>query len=96
MKKVLVTGAGGFIGSNMVKFLLDNSDYFIYGVDNFINGRENEKFIKNLQCNRFIFLDDCNVDKCMRIRNYLKSLENWKEFVYIPERNGFCGFIKID
>jgi len=47
-------------------------------------------------CNRFIFLDDCNVDKCMRIRNYLKSLENWKEFVYIPERNGFCGFIKID
>lgn len=43
MKKVLITGAGGFIGSNMVKFLLHNTDYIIYGIDNFINGRENKK-----------------------------------------------------
>lgn len=58
MKKVLVTGAGGFIGSNMVKFLLDNTDYFIYGVDNFINGTENKNFIKNLISERFIFIED--------------------------------------
>ena len=58
MKKVLVTGAGGFIGSNMVKFLLENSDYFIYGIDNFINGTENKNFIKNLICERFVFFED--------------------------------------
>ena len=58
MKIVLVTGAGGFIGSNMVKFLLNNSDYFIYGIDNFINGTENKNFIKNLICERFVFFED--------------------------------------
>lgn len=58
MKKVLVTGAGGFIGSNMVKFLLENSDYFIYGIDSFINGTENKNFIKNLVCDRFVFIED--------------------------------------
>lgn len=57
MKKVLVTGAGGFIGSNMVNFLLENSEYFIYGVDNFINGTENKSYIKNLICDRFIFIE---------------------------------------
>lgn len=58
MKKVLITGAGGFIGSNMVKFLLHNTDYIIYGIDNFINGNENEEFIKNLICDRFTFIED--------------------------------------
>lgn len=57
MKKVLITGAGGFIGSNMVKFLLDNTDYIIYGVDNFINGKSNKNFIENLISDRFIFYD---------------------------------------
>lgn len=58
MKRVLVTGAGGFIGSNMVNFLLKNSDYLIYGVDNFINGIENKNFIESLICERFIFTEE--------------------------------------
>lgn len=58
MKKILVTGAGGFIGSNMVKFLLEESDYLIYGVDNFINGIENKNFIESLICERFIFTEE--------------------------------------
>lgn len=62
MKKVLITGAGGFIGSNMVEFLLKNTDFFIYGIDNFINGRENENFIKNLISERFQFLEDDFID----------------------------------
>jgi dTDP-glucose 4,6-dehydratase len=35
MKKVLLTGAAGFLGSHLVEFLL-NRGYFIYGIDNFI------------------------------------------------------------
>lgn len=38
MKSVIVTGAAGFIGSNMVKFLLDNTNYKIYAIDNLKNG----------------------------------------------------------
>jgi nucleoside-diphosphate-sugar epimerase len=58
MKKVLITGAGGFIGSNMVSFLLKNTDFFIYGIDNFINGRENENFLKELISERFQFIEN--------------------------------------
>lgn len=59
MKKVLVTGAGGFIGSNMVQYLLKNTDYIIYGIDNFQGGRKNESLIQGLQSDRFIFIDGC-------------------------------------
>jgi UDP-glucose 4-epimerase len=58
MKKVLITGAGGFIGSNMVEFLLKNTDFFIYGIDNYINGKENEDFVKELISNRFEFIEN--------------------------------------
>lgn len=58
MKKILVTGVAGFIGSNMVELLLKNSDYEIIGIDNFQSGRKNEKFLKNLLENdRFKFFE---------------------------------------
>ncbi len=43
-KKVLVTGCAGFIGSNLVKNLI-NKKYIVTGVDNFRTGQK--KFIKN-------------------------------------------------
>ena len=42
-KKVLVTGCAGFIGSNLVKSLI-NKNYIVTGVDNFRTGHK--KFIK--------------------------------------------------
>ena len=49
MKKVIVTGAAGFIGSNMVQFLLQNTDYYIYAIDNFVNGKTvYQKFLRDL------------------------------------------------
>ena len=35
MKKVLIIGGGGFIGSNITQFLLKNRDYNIDVIDNF-------------------------------------------------------------
>ena len=56
--KYLVTGAAGFIGSNLVKFLLDN-DHDVIGLDNLSTG-----FSKNLEFtsthknnNRFLFIE---------------------------------------
>tara|TARA_Y100000034_G_scaffold134902_1_gene204740 strand:+ start:2933 stop:3925 length:993 start_codon:yes stop_codon:yes gene_type:complete len=33
MKKILVTGGCGFIGSNFIKFILDNTDFYVINVD---------------------------------------------------------------
>ena len=35
MKKALIIGGGGFIGSNITHFLLENRDYNIDIIDNF-------------------------------------------------------------
>ncbi len=43
---ILITGAAGFIGSNLAKFLIEK-DNFVYGIDNFITGRK--KNIKALE-----------------------------------------------
>ena len=37
MKKIVITGAAGFIGSNLVDKLL-NEGFFVYGIDNLITG----------------------------------------------------------
>ena len=60
MKKLLVTGAGGFIGSNMVKYLLENTEHSIVGVDTFENGENNRNFIENLSSinSRFTFIEE--------------------------------------
>jgi nucleoside-diphosphate-sugar epimerase len=62
MKIVLVTGAAGFIGSNMIKFLLEKTNYKIFGVDNFLNGTENKKFIEKINNKRFKFIKSDFVD----------------------------------
>lgn len=61
MKQVLVTGAAGFIGSNMIKYLLENTDFIIYGIDNGICGTDNKKFVLDLMDRnpkRFFFTPD--------------------------------------
>ena len=35
--KILITGAAGFIGSNLVDYLI-NKDYYVFGIDNLITG----------------------------------------------------------
>lgn len=39
-KQVLITGVAGFIGSNLLDFLLDETDWHITGIDNLSTGRK--------------------------------------------------------
>ena len=52
--KVLITGVAGFIGSNMLDYLLDHSDFHITGVDNFSTGNR-KNIAHHIGNDRFAF-----------------------------------------
>lgn len=52
MKRILITGGAGFIGSNLTKKLLDTNNYHIYCLDNFdshYSRNQKEQNIENLK-----------------------------------------------
>jgi UDP-glucuronate decarboxylase len=55
-KQILVTGAAGFLGSNLCKALIDENDSYVIGIDNLNTGRKEN--IKELQDDpNFLFLE---------------------------------------
>jgi len=68
MSKILVTGAAGFIGSNLVNRLIEKGN-FVYGLDNLITGSLSN--INHLNSNnKFEFIDH-DVTKFIRIKDKL-------------------------
>ena len=62
--KVLVTGAAGFIGSNLVEWLLDNGNSVV-ALDNYLTGKkENIEVYFNNENFKFIEGDICDLDTC--------------------------------
>ncbi|MBL4624860.1 MAG: NAD-dependent epimerase/dehydratase family protein [Flavobacteriales bacterium] len=56
ISRVLITGVSGFIGSNLLDYLLEKTDWLIDGVDNLSTG--NKKNIEHhLNSNRFTFFE---------------------------------------
>ena len=53
MKKIIVTGGNGFIGSNLVKFLL-NKKYFVINIDN-NKYAKNSFLLKNIKNKNYKF-----------------------------------------
>ena len=51
MKKyILVTGGAGFIGSNLIKYLINKTKYKILSLDNYFTGSK-RNHIKSLELN---------------------------------------------
>ena len=67
--KWLVTGAAGFIGSNLVRYLLENNQTVI-AIDNFSTGKKDNisKFPKKLRKNfKFFQYDIRNFKQCLKV-----------------------------
>ena len=79
--KVLVTGAGGFIGHHLTKYLIDRG-YFVRGVD--IKAPEYE----DTAANEFLFLDLSKADNC------LKATDGMDEVYGLAANMGGIGFIE--
>jgi UDP-glucose 4-epimerase len=65
---ILITGVAGFIGSNLLDYLFENTDWQITGVDNYSTGSE-ENIKQHLKSPRFTF-----------IKKSVKEITSLKEF----------------
>ena len=73
MKKIIVTGGNGFIGSNLVRFLLKKK-YFVINIDN--NKYSNGSFLlRNLRNKNYKFYKlDINNKKILKIFSKYKPI----------------------
>lgn len=65
---VLITGVAGFIGSNLLDYLLDKTNWKIEGIDNFSTGRK-KNIEQNLNNPRFSFIEN-NVKSIKTVKQY--------------------------
>ena len=70
MKKIIiVTGGAGFIGSNLIRFLLERTNFNIISIDNYTTGSmKNHVINKNVK-----YINGQNKDISRILRNYKKK-----------------------
>lgn len=72
--KVLITGVAGFIGSNLLDFLIENTDWEIAGIDNLSTGSE-KNIQHHLSNSRFSFTrQNCSDVKTLLPYKYIFHL----------------------
>ena len=62
---IVVTGGAGFIGSNLIKYLVDKTKFNIISLDNYSTGRKKNE-IKNKRI-KYIKSDTKNISKILNL-----------------------------
>ena len=77
-KKILVTGGAGFVGTNLIKYLLKKTSYKIISIDNYSSGlRKNH--VKNSRV-KYFKGDTRNIFKLIKKPNQIKTVFHFGEF----------------
>ena len=73
-KKILVTGGAGFVGTNLIKYLLLKTNFQIISIDNYSSGLKNNH-VKNKIFQKLL--------KIPEISKQFSILESLQEFIKV-------------
>ena len=87
---IVVTGGAGFVGSNLVEFLLKKTSFKIISIDNYSSGsKKNHSLSKRV---KYIKCDTKHISKKLnKYKNKIHSLFHFGEFARI-----YQSFLKMD
>ena len=80
-KKIVVTGGAGFVGTNLIKFLLNKTNLNIIIIDNYSSGNK-KNHIKNSRV-KYLKGETSDISKIIKNLKNIKSLFHFGEFARI-------------
>ena len=80
-KKILVTGGAGFVGTNLIKYLLLRTNFQIISIDNYSSGLKNNH-VKNKRV-KYINGETRDISKIIKNTRDIKTVFHFGEFARI-------------
>ena len=89
IKKILITGGAGFVGTNLINLLLKKTKYKIISIDNYSSGTK-KNHLKNSRV-KYLKSSTQNISKIIRKPNEIITVFHFGEFARI-----YQSFIKMN